>query len=45
VFQVWSEGGDRLSNRNERKCEIITIEGEKECRLLNASNVGEKECV
>jgi len=45
VFQVWSEGGDRLSKRNETKFEIITIEGEKECRLLYSSNVGKKECV
>ena len=41
MFQVWSERGDRLSSkRNETKFEIITIEGEKECRPLYLSNSG-----
>ena len=45
VFQVWSEGGDRLSKRNEDKFQLLTIEEEEECRLLYSSNVGKKECV
>ena len=44
MFQVWSEGCDILSKRKETTFEIITIEGEKECRLLYSSNVRGKEC-
>ena len=39
VFQVWSEGGDRLIKENETKFEFITTEEEEECRLLYSSNV------
>ena len=43
MFQVWSEGGDRLSStRKETQFEIITIEGGKECRPLYLSNVGKE---
>ena len=45
LFQVWSEGGDRLIKENETKFEFITTEEEEECRLLYSSNVGGKKNV